>query len=136
MSKKRQEAALIESSDDEDEDDVVDYASSEEEKTPKIERVKPDLAKIFKLKNAEDVVYADCVKKLNSDDVSMIRQLIQKYADDYKVTIIFNNVQMPVKQDRTLFTGYVKRFIEISVKHLFSSFFQSYLFHFFLFTIG
>ena len=97
MSKKRQEAALIESSDDEDEDDVVDYASSEEEKTPKIERVKPDLAKIFKLKNAEDVVYADCVKKLNSDDVSMIRQLIQKYADDYKVTIIFTNMLVNVQ---------------------------------------
>jgi hypothetical protein len=32
-----------------------------------------DLAKVFKLKKPEEVKYEDCVKKLNTDEVSMMK---------------------------------------------------------------
>lgn len=46
--------------------------------------VKPDLAKVLGLKNADEVKFEDTVKKLNGDEVSMMRQLIAKYGDNFK----------------------------------------------------
>lgn len=57
---------------------------------------KPDLAKVFNLKAKEEVKYEECHKKLNSDDVSMMRQLIKKYGEDFKA--MFRDIKLNFMQ--------------------------------------
>ena len=45
---------------------------------------RPDLTKVFDLKKPEEVKYEECIKKLTSDDIQLMRKLIAKYGDDIK----------------------------------------------------
>jgi Ribosome biogenesis protein Nop16 len=94
-----------------------DESSEEEQKKPvpksnrftKPEPGKADLAQIFGLKNEKDIVYEDCVKKLSSDDASMMRQLIRKYGDDFKrmfVDIKLNFMQYSKGQLKAKYRSY------------------------------
>ena len=62
---------------------LIDDSDVEFVELPQRQEPKVDLAKVFKLKQPEEVKYEDCVKKLHSDDVSMMKQLIAKYGDDF-----------------------------------------------------
>ena len=70
---------------------------------------KPDLAKVFDLKKQEEVKYEECHKKLNSDDVSMMKQLIAKYGNDFKrmfVDIKLNFMQYSKGQLKAKYNSY------------------------------
>ena len=54
------------------------------QQTKKSKAVKPDLVKVFDLKQPEEVKYEECIKKLTSDDVAIMKKLINKYGDDIK----------------------------------------------------
>ena len=60
----------------------------EREEVKKEDRV--ELSQLFKLKSEKDVKRVECVKKLGSDDVSMMGQLIKKYGDDFKVGAFYS----------------------------------------------
>ena len=68
-------------------DDVNKYLHSDDEDDTKTKKKSskpvPDLNKVFKLKNTAEVKYEEIHKKLNMDDVSMMKQLIRKYGDDF-----------------------------------------------------
>lgn len=68
-------------------DDINKYLHSDDEEESKTKKKSskpvPDLNKVFKLKNTAEVKYEETHKKLNMDDVSMMKQLIRKYGDDY-----------------------------------------------------
>ena len=67
--------------DSEDDEDL-----SEEELAPKRKgSAKPDLAKVFELKPESEAPFKETVKKISSDDVSIMRQLIAKYGDNFKL---------------------------------------------------
>jgi nucleolar protein 16 len=68
-------------------DDVNKYLHSDDEDDSKTKKKSskpvPDLNKVFKLKNTAEVKYEETHKKLNMDDVSMMKQLIRKYGDNF-----------------------------------------------------
>ena len=76
-----------------DEQEVIEQESidsdedfSEEEEAPKQKApAKPDLAKVFDLRPESEAPFKETVKKISSDDVSIMRQLIAKYGDNFKL---------------------------------------------------
>ena len=61
------------------------------------------------MKQKEDVVYEECVKKLSSDDASMMRQLIARYGDNFKkmfADIKLNFMQYSKGQLRTKYRAF------------------------------
>ena len=72
-------------------DSDEDYESNEQyeelQKKEKLQAKKLDLAKVFNLPSGEAVNKGKTVKKISSDDVSIMRQLINKYRDDINVSV-------------------------------------------------
>jgi len=58
---------------------------SEEEAPKRRGPAKPDLAKVFDLKPESETPFKETVKKISSDEVSIMRQLIAKYGDNFKL---------------------------------------------------
>lgn len=83
-------------------EDINQYLQSdneeEEETKPNKKSTKaiPDLTKVFKLKAQEEVKYEECHKKLHMDDISMMRQLIRKYGDDFSA--MFKDIKLNFMQ--------------------------------------
>lgn len=82
---------------DNDEGYESDEQSEELQKKEQLQAKKLDLAKVFNLPSGEAVNKGKTVKKISSDDVSIMRQLINKYGDDINVS-----------HNRTLFICVVK----------------------------
>ena len=76
--------------------DNEDHHEEERPKKKTSKVAKPDLAKVFELKKDEEVECEECHKKLHNDDVSMMRQLIKKYDDDFSA--MFRDIKMNFMQ--------------------------------------
>lgn len=85
------EARKIFNRDEEEEDQEIpiEAIDSDSEEASEVEApkgpAKPDLAKVFDLKPESETPFKETVKKISSDDVSIMRQLIAKHGDNFKL---------------------------------------------------
>ena len=77
-----------------DEELSQEEQSDEEEVVVPAKSQKPDLVEVFGIR--ADAKFVETPNKLNCDDVSMMRQLIKKYGDNFKA--MFKDIKLNFMQ--------------------------------------